>query len=124
MTANSGEAVERTAVQARTPWPSVLAVPSGPPPRRPRRRVRLLALLAVRDEAAELPDLLANLAPHVDGVVAYDDGSADGSADLLRAHPGVLEVLGGARGDWREMDVHRRLVVAAGLAHGADWLLS
>jgi hypothetical protein len=99
------------------------AVPSGPPPRRPARRVRLLALLAVRDEMAELPGLLANLAPHVDGIVALDDGSVDGSGDWLAARPEVLEVLRVERGPWDEPRNHR-LLVEAGVRHRADWLLS
>jgi len=100
-----------------------LAIPSGPPPARPLRRVRLLALLAVRDEMAELPGLLANLAPHVDGIVALDDGSVDGSGAWLGARPEVLEVLRVERGPYDEPRNHR-LLVAAGVRHGAEWLLS
>jgi hypothetical protein len=85
--------------------------------------VRLIALLAVRDEMAELPSLVANLAPHVDGIVALDDGSLDGSGAWLAARPEVLEVLHVERGAYDEPRNHR-LLVAAGLRHDADWLLS
>ncbi len=89
-----------------------------------RRRVRLLALVAVRDERAHIPALLRNLAPHVDGIVALDDASTDGSAELLEAHPAVVEVLRvPPRPAWDEPANHRALV-AAGLRHGADWLLA
>lgn len=72
---------------------------------------------------AELPGLVANLAPHVDGIVALDDGSSDGTGAWLAARPEVLEVLHVERGAWDEPRNHR-LLVAAGLRHGADWFLS
>ncbi len=85
----------------------------------------MLALLQVRDEAGRLPGWLANVVPHVDGVIALDDGSADGSADVLAARPEVLEVIRvpAERPEWDEVGNHRRLV-EAGVRHGADWLLS
>src|SRR3954463_12897653 len=98
-------------------------IPSGPPPRRPGRRVRLIALVPARDEMAELPGLIANLAPHVDGIVALDDGSVDGSGDWLAARPEVLEVVRVERGPWDEPRNHR-LLIETGLRHGADWFLS
>src|SRR4051812_26875775 len=58
-------------------WPP--PIPSGGPDMSRRRAVRMLALLAVRDEMAYLPGWLDNVAGQVDGVVALDDGSADGS---------------------------------------------
>jgi glycosyltransferase involved in cell wall biosynthesis len=85
--------------------------------------VRLLALVAARDERSELPGLIANLAPHVDGIVALDDGSVDGTGAWLEQQPAVLEVLQVDRGPWDEPRNHR-LLVAAGVRHGADWLLS
>jgi glycosyltransferase involved in cell wall biosynthesis len=85
--------------------------------------VRLLALLSLRDEIDELPGLIANLAAHVDGIVALDDGSLDGSGEWLETRSEVLEVLHVERGPYDEPRNHR-LLVAAGLRHGADWLLS
>jgi hypothetical protein len=91
----------------------------------PGRRVRLLAVLAVRDEEKYLPGFLANVAPHVDGIVALDDGSRDGSVRLLRAHPAVLEVLTvpADRPAWDEAGNFRRLQAAA-LRHGGQWLVA
>ncbi len=85
--------------------------------------MRLLALTFVRDEIEELPGLVANLAPHVDGIVALDDGSNDGTGEWLAAQPSVLEVLHVPRGALDEARNHRMLV-AAGLRHRAEWFLS
>ncbi|MGI8805081.1 MAG: glycosyltransferase family 2 protein [Thermoleophilaceae bacterium] len=89
-----------------------------------RPRVRLIALIAARNELRFLPGCLANLAPHVDGIVALDDGSTDGTAECLAAHPKVLEVLRTPpdRAAWDEVGNYRELV-HAGLRHGAEWFL-
>ncbi len=95
------------------------------PPLRPRRRVRLVALLAFRDEAEYLPGYLRNVAPQVDGIVALDDGSTDGSADLLAGRPDVLELLRAppGRAEWDEVANYRALVEAA-QRHGPGWAVS
>lgn len=87
--------------------------------------MRLLALLAVRDEMTYLPGYLANVSPHVDGIVALDDGSRDGSREYLQSHEAVIEVLETPprRVEWDEQANHRALVSAA-LRHGAEWLLA
>lgn len=89
-------------------------------------RTRLLALLACRDEMQYLPGYLANVSPHVDGIVALDDGSTDGSGEYLeRSGRGVLEVLRNPpeRTTWDEVGNYRRLV-DAGMRRGAEWLVS
>jgi glycosyltransferase involved in cell wall biosynthesis len=100
-----------------------LAVPSAGPSL-PRRRTRLLAILQARDEMRWLPDFIASLAPEIDGIVALDDGSTDGTAEWLAERPEVLELIRvpPERPEWDEMGNHRRLVEAA-LRHGAKWLL-
>jgi glycosyltransferase involved in cell wall biosynthesis len=88
------------------------------------RRIRLLALLSARDEMRFLPGLMANLAPHVDGIVALDDGSTDGSGEYLEGRPEVVELLrsGPGRTGWDELGNHRALLAAA-LRRRADWVL-
>ena len=90
----------------------------------PRRRVRLLALLACRNEVERLPGWLASVAPHVDGVIALDDGSTDGSAELLAERPEVLELIRvpPGRPAWDEVGNHRQLVAAA-LRQGGGWAI-
>ena len=60
-----------------------------------------------------------------DGIVALDDASSDGSADLLEADPRVLEVIRREhdRSGWDEVGNYRRLVAAA-RRHGGEWALS
>lgn len=118
--------VRRVLIRA-TAIPS-FAWPSAAVARRPRRapsNVRLFAIVAIRDEFPQLDGLLANIAPQVDGIVALDDGSTDGSAEHLAAHPAVLEVLSidPSRPSWADVENHRRLVAAA-LQHGAEWIVS
>jgi glycosyltransferase involved in cell wall biosynthesis len=81
--------------------------------------------MMVRDEIRFLPGMLRNVAPQVDGIIALDDGSRDGSDRLLAESPLVLELLRNPPGrpGWDQPDNHRRLVEAA-LRHGADWIIA
>jgi peptidoglycan/LPS O-acetylase OafA/YrhL len=90
-----------------------------------RQRPRIIALVAFRDEMDHLPDFFANIAPHVDGIVALDDQSIDGSAEFVAAQPSVLELLTVAHGDQDELEDGRnhRALTEAAWKHGADWLL-
>jgi hypothetical protein len=88
-------------------------------------RPRLLALLVFRDEIEFLHGWLENVPPEVDGVVALDDGSVDGSAELVASHPSVIELIRQPRRpseQWDDGANHRRLIEAA-LRHRPDWLL-
>jgi hypothetical protein len=83
--------------------------------------VRLLALLQARDEEAALPGWLANVAPWVDGILALDDGSTDRTAEILRAHPKLVELIQRPPGTpWSER-ANQVALVEAGRRHGASW---
>jgi glycosyltransferase involved in cell wall biosynthesis len=99
-------------------------IPSWGPPWTGARRTRLVALLAVRNGMRYLPGFLRNVAPQVDGIVALDDGSSDGSAELLAGHGAVLELLRNPvdRPMWDEVGNHRALVATA-LRHAAEWVV-
>jgi len=98
--------------------PTIAAAPATPP--------RVYALCAFRNEARYLPGLLENLSGAVDGLLALDDGSTDGSGDIVAAHPLTTRLLrlpprtGGA---WDERGNQRALIKAA-WETDADWLIA
>ncbi len=99
------------------------------PPITPRltSRLRIVCVMQVRNEARYLPGCLDHLRGHVDGIVALDDGSTDGTAPILRREPMLLELLSNPPRDdgahvWDENENKRRLLDAA-RRHGAGWVL-
>jgi glycosyltransferase involved in cell wall biosynthesis len=71
-----------------------------------------------------LPGFLRNVAPQVDGIIALDDGSSDGSAELLTSQDAVIEMLRNPidRPAWDEVGNHRALIEAA-LRNAAEWVV-
>ena len=65
----------------------------GPPPGQtsatwpPGTTPRILCVMQLHNEARYLEGCLAHLRGHVDGVIALDDGSTDGTGALLTQHP-------------------------------------
>jgi hypothetical protein len=71
-----------------------------------------------------LPGLFENLESQVDGVVALDDGSTDGSADFVGSQALVVKLLTippGAQEELEDGKNHRALTRAA-WKHAPDWL--
>lgn len=83
---------------------------------------RVIAAVGTWNEAPFLPQWLKGLTGIADGVVAVDDGSDDGTVELLRDHPLVLDVHAKRRGKRHEVGDRRRMTAMA-LRQRADWIL-
>jgi glycosyltransferase involved in cell wall biosynthesis len=118
---------EKRKILRRAAVSCLLQLPSGKltPWEGGAHRVRLLAVTRVRNEGRFLPGMLRNVGRQVDGIIALDDGSTDGSDCWLEESAQVIELLrnppGSSGSD--EAGSHRRLVEAA-LRHGAEWVVA
>src|SRR3954452_21693195 len=87
----------------------------------------LVCLLPVRNGEADLPGYFASVACFADAVVALDDGSTDGTFQLLRAHPLVKVVLENpvrpTYAGWDDAANRNRLLEAAAQLEPA-WIMS
>ena len=88
------------------------------------REQALLCLLPIRDGAEDLPGYLSSTEALSADVLALDDGSADGSAQVLRSHPRVIEVLRPEAGTptWDDA-ANRQALLGRAAATDYDWLL-
>jgi glycosyltransferase involved in cell wall biosynthesis len=91
------------------------------------RRERIVCLLPARNVEATLPGWLDEAPAFCDAVVALDDGSTDGTPDVLKAHPVVAKLLRNPRRDsylgWHDGVNRNRLLVAAAELH-PEWIVS
>lgn len=90
----------------------------------PRQR-RLYVLITLRNAMEYLPDFMTNIRPHVDGVIALDDGSSDGTADYIKADPLTRQLITRPSRTphiWDEA-YNRRLLIEAAHEHDIDWIL-
>lgn len=87
--------------------------------------MKIICITQLRNEERFLPGFLHHIAPHVDGIVALDEGSTDATPDLLRAEPKVVSVLHERRPApahaHESQNRHRLILEAARL--GADWVI-
>lgn len=89
------------------------------------RGLKLVAVMQVRNEALYLQGCLDHLRPFVDGFVVLDDGSTDGTLELLQREPRMLDLIRNAPVTphaWDEPG-NRRRVLESAAAQGADWVL-
>jgi len=84
-------------------------------------------LLPVRNGEHDLPEYLASVSTYCDAIVALDDGSTDGTYDILAAHPMVKVLLRNpVRPDYRDWDdaANRNRLLAASRELQPQWLIS
>jgi glycosyltransferase involved in cell wall biosynthesis len=87
----------------------------------------LVVLVPARNAAGDLPGLLDSIRGLADAVVALDDGSTDGTREVLAAEP-LVEVLltNPRREDYRGWDdaANRNRLLEAAAALEPEWILS
>ncbi len=82
----------------------------------------ITASLRVKNEEANLPRCLENLARFCDHIVAYDDGSTDRTVEILRSHPKVRHVVVMDKGYYHESHDYGIAMALATLTN-PDWIL-
>jgi glycosyltransferase involved in cell wall biosynthesis len=86
---------------------------------------KLIAIFSAYNEARYLPSFFENIAPLVDGAIGLDDGSTDGSGELIERAPCVLKTIRRPvrdPDDWNEA-VNRGMLREAAFEAGADWII-
>jgi glycosyltransferase involved in cell wall biosynthesis len=89
--------------------------------------MQLVCLLPVRNGAVDLPGYLESARRFVDGIVALDDGSTDGTLAILESDPLVVDILENPRrADYRGWDdsANRNRLLTAAEQHQPEWIIS
>lgn len=89
--------------------------------------MRLVLTLLVRDELDVVAAMIEHhLAAGVDFIVATDNGSTDGTAELLTAYQdaGVLDLIHEPEQNYDQSRWVTRMARRAAAAHGADWVIN
>jgi hypothetical protein len=94
-----------------------------------RRRApsrRILGLLAFRNEMRYLPGYFENVSDQLDGIIALDDRSTDGSGQFVARQPNVLELVRVSANERRHWDepANHRILVRTAWRHHPDWLIA
>jgi len=89
-----------------------------------QKKIRVLGMIRLKDEALVLQDTLDALSDHVDAVVIFDDASTDDSVAIAKKHPLVKEIIVNKR--WRkgrvwEETANRRLLYQRAKAYSPEW---
>lgn len=120
--------------QERPPATPVLRAPLGAPAaseppavvRAERGRAKVVCMLPAHNAAHYLTDWFKSVAVFADAVVALDDGSTDGTAEILERHPLVDILLRNPPradfGGWNDSMNRNRLLEAAGSLR-PDWVI-
>jgi hypothetical protein len=89
--------------------------------------MKVVMTLLVRDEADVVRQhLLFHLNAGVDFVIATDNGSVDGTSEVLAEleRAGVVRVLREPVGEFRQREWQTRMARLAATEHGADWVVN
>lgn len=89
--------------------------------------MRLILTLLVRDEVDVVAAMIEHhLAAGVDHIIATDNGSVDGTMDVLSAYraAGVVDVIWEPANTYAQAEWVTRMAQRAVEAHGADWVIN